>query len=45
MFCPSGDMLAADAKLLCEVAQRYSMDQVRLSLNQTIILPYVHILY
>ncbi|MGP1925448.1 MAG: hypothetical protein ACTS6A_01730 [Candidatus Hodgkinia cicadicola] len=44
-FAPPGDMLAADAKLLCEVAQRYSMDQVRLSLNQTIILPYVHILY
>lgn len=38
-------MLASDAKLLCEIAQRYSMDQVRLSLSQTVILPYVHILY
>ncbi|MGP1918120.1 MAG: hypothetical protein ACTS4U_00165 [Candidatus Hodgkinia cicadicola] len=44
-FAPPGDMLASDAKLLCEVAQKYSMDQVRLSLNQTIVLPYVHILY
>ncbi len=38
-------MLAADARLLCEIAQRYSMDQIRLSLNQTIVLPFVHILY
>ncbi|MGP1916122.1 MAG: hypothetical protein ACTS6G_01600 [Candidatus Hodgkinia cicadicola] len=45
IFAPPGDMLASDAKLLCEIAQRYSMDQVRLSLNQTIILPYVHILH
>ncbi|MGP1911882.1 MAG: hypothetical protein ACTS5A_01895 [Candidatus Hodgkinia cicadicola] len=44
-FAPPGDMLASDAKLLCEIAQRYSMDQVRLSLSQTVILPYVHILY
>ncbi|MFP3039022.1 MAG: hypothetical protein ACKEQI_00070 [Candidatus Hodgkinia cicadicola] len=44
-FAPPGDMLAADARLLCEIAQRYSMDQIRLSLNQTIVLPFVHILY
>lgn len=38
-------MLATDAQLLCEIAQRYSMDQVRLSLAQTVILPFVHVAY
>ncbi len=35
-------MSASDASTLCELAQRYSMDQIRLSLQQTLILPFVH---
>ncbi|MFP3038552.1 MAG: hypothetical protein ACKFIZ_00460 [Candidatus Hodgkinia cicadicola] len=42
-FSPPADVSASDALTLCEVAQRYSMDQIRISLRQTFILPFVHI--
>ncbi|MFP3039452.1 MAG: hypothetical protein ACKESB_01860 [Candidatus Hodgkinia cicadicola] len=42
-FSPPADVSASDALTLCEVAQRYSMDQIRISLRQTFILPSVHI--
>ncbi len=35
-------MSASDASTLCELAQRYSMDQIRLSPQQTLVLPFVH---
>ncbi len=39
---PPADVSASDASTLCELAQRYSMDQIRLSLQQTLVLPFVH---
>ncbi|XXM93500.1 nitrite/sulfite reductase [Candidatus Hodgkinia cicadicola] len=41
---PAGDVLAQEAIELSGLIQRWGMDQVRLSLNQTLVLPYVHAL-
>ncbi|ACT34298.1 putative sulfite reductase hemoprotein subunit [Candidatus Hodgkinia cicadicola Dsem] len=38
---PPGDVTAGDVEALATAAQRYSMDEARLTASQTIVLPYV----
>ncbi len=38
-----GDVIASDADVLFKLVQRYSLDKIRLTLSQTLLLPYVNI--